>query len=188
MPPARVGMTQSNMSMPRAMACEHVLRRADPHQITRTILRQQRRRGLDHGEHRRLPLAHRKATDGIAVEADRDQRLGASLAQIGIDAPLHDAEQGLARLGQLETRASIARPSAATAPSRSSASSCVAGNGRAFVEHHLDIGAEQTLHLDGALRRERDAGAVEMRLEGDAVLLDASGAWRATSPDSRRNR
>ena len=40
---------------------------------------------------------------------------------------------------------------------------------RAFVEHHLDVGAEQALHLDRALRRQRDGRAVDMRLEGDAV-------------------
>ena len=44
---------------------------------------------------------------------------------------------------------------------------------RAFVEHHLDVGAEQALHLDGALGRQRHGGAVDMRLEGDALLVDA---------------
>ena len=40
----------------------------------------------------------------------------------------------------------------------------------AFVELHGDIGAEQDLHFDGALRRQLDHGAVEMRAEGDARL------------------
>ena len=44
---------------------------------------------------------------------------------------------------------------------------------RAFVQHHLDIGAEQALHLDGALRRQLDGRAVDMRLENDAPLVDA---------------
>ena len=48
------------------------------------------------------------------------------------------------------------------------------GKRRAFVEHHLDVGAEQALHLDGALGREQMRGAVDMRLEGHAVLLDAA--------------
>ena len=48
------------------------------------------------------------------------------------------------------------------------------GKRRAFVEHHLDVGAEQALHLDGALGRQQMRGAVDMRLEGDAVLLDAA--------------
>ena len=48
------------------------------------------------------------------------------------------------------------------------------GKRRAFVEHHLDVGAEQALHLDGALGREQMRCAVDMRLEGDAVLLDTA--------------
>ena len=42
----------------------------------------------------------------------------------------------------------------------------------AFVELHGDVGAEQDLHLDGALRRQRDHGAVEMGAEGNALFLD----------------
>ena len=48
------------------------------------------------------------------------------------------------------------------------------GKRRAFVEHHLDVGAKQALHLDGALRREQMRCAVDMRLEGHAVLLDTA--------------
>ncbi len=48
------------------------------------------------------------------------------------------------------------------------------GKRRAFIEHHLDVGTEQALHLDGALRRQRHAGAVEMGLEGDAVFVELS--------------
>ena len=48
------------------------------------------------------------------------------------------------------------------------------GKRRAFVEHHLDVGAKQALHLDGALGREQMRCAVDMRLEGHAVLLDAA--------------
>ena len=48
------------------------------------------------------------------------------------------------------------------------------GERRAFVEHHLDVGAKQALHLDGALGREQMRGAVDMRLEGHAVLLDTA--------------
>ena len=47
------------------------------------------------------------------------------------------------------------------------------GKRRAFVEHHLDVGAEQALHLDGPLRRQLHGRPVDMRLEGDALLVDA---------------
>ena len=44
--------------------------------------------------------------------------------------------------------------------------------GRAFVERHRDVGAEQALDRDRALRGQQMGAAVEMRAEGDAVLAD----------------
>ena len=40
----------------------------------------------------------------------------------------------------------------------------------AFVKLHRDIGAEQDLHLDRALRRQLDHRAIDMRAECDARL------------------
>ena len=44
------------------------------------------------------------------------------------------------------------------------------GQPHAFVELHGDVGAEQDLHLDRALRRQLDHRAVDMGAEGDARL------------------
>ena len=98
---------------------EHILRRAHAHEIARPILRQHRRGHRNGVEHGLLPLANGKPADGIAVEADVLQNSSALLAQVRIDAALHDAEQRLARRGSaFETPASSAPPSASTAPSR----------------------------------------------------------------------
>src|SRR5215471_1954575 len=43
---------------------------------------------------------------------------------------------------------------------------------QAFIELHGDIGAEQTLDLDYPLRRKLDDGAIDMRTEGHAFVLD----------------
>ena len=46
------------------------------------------------------------------------------------------------------------------------------GQRDAFVELHLDVGAEQALDFDGALGRQQVRGAVDVRLEGDALVGD----------------
>ena len=80
--------------MPRATALEEVVGRADAHQVARPVGRQQRRDRLDHVEHHRLRLADREPADGIAVKADRRERVGAErCAQVAVVAALHDAEQ-----------------------------------------------------------------------------------------------
>ena len=44
------------------------------------------------------------------------------------------------------------------------------GDRRAFVELHLDVGAEEALDFNGAFRRQHVARAVDMRLERHAVF------------------
>src|SRR5207302_1565871 len=46
------------------------------------------------------------------------------------------------------------------------------GVGGAFVERHRDIGAEEALNLDRALRGQEMPAAVEMRAERDPFLVD----------------
>ena len=69
---------------------------ADAHQVAGFVLRQHARRVIQHAEHRLLPLAHRKAANGVAVKADLGQRFGRFLAQ-GLRHPaLHDPKQRMA--------------------------------------------------------------------------------------------
>ena len=116
-------------------------------------------------------LADGEAAERIAVEADSGERARARLAQVLIVAALHDAEQRLADGRLLEGALAALGP----AQRQLHGALDLAPLGRqphAFVELHGDVGAEQDLHLDGALRRQLDHGAVEMGAEGDALLLD----------------
>ena len=71
----RVGITQSNMSMPCATAVDQVLRRAHAHQVAR-LVRGQRGAACAPGCAASPPWARPRETPpiGVAVEADLDQR------------------------------------------------------------------------------------------------------------------
>ena len=83
--PARVGITQSNMSMPRATASTISSRRADAHQVARLVGRQRRQVDVEDAQHHRLRLADGKPADGVALEVHRRQRLGRTRAQVRLD-------------------------------------------------------------------------------------------------------
>ncbi len=126
--------------------------------------------GLDHREHHRLRFADREAADGVALEVEVDEGAGALDAEVRQVAALHDAEHRLARLlaeGEL----------AALGPAHGQAHrlldlGALGRQADALVELHLDVGAEQPLDLDGALGAHLIGGAVDMRAEGDAGLVD----------------
>src|SRR5262249_51794660 len=75
---------------------DDILGTADAHQIARVIGGQEIRREIQHAKHLLLALADREAADRIAVEADTGQSLRGFLAEIAIDAALHDAEEMVA--------------------------------------------------------------------------------------------
>src|SRR6202030_3998574 len=118
-----------------------------------------------------LGLADRKPAERIAVEADAGERAGALLAQRLIVAALNDAEQSAARRRLFEGALAALGP-AQRQFHRPIDLAPVGRQPNAFVELHGDVGAEQDLHLDGALRRQIDHGAVEMGAERDALLLN----------------
>ena len=99
------------------------------------------------------------------------QRARGRCAEIGIDAALHDAEQGVAGRAA-EMRRATARAQRIDNCMDARASSGVAGKRRAFVQHHGDGGVQQMLDLDRACRRQTMGATVEMRLEGDAVGVE----------------
>ena len=85
-------------------------------------------------------------------------------------AALHDAEQRPPRLV-------AERDAAALGPAQRQAHGVLdrlvgGGQPHAFVELHLDVGAQKTLDFDGALGRQHMGRAVDVRLEGDAGLVD----------------
>src|SRR5439155_12493803 len=70
---------------------------ADPHEVARLRLGQERRgvrRGL---EHRHTVLADAQAADRIAVEVERDELFARPPAKLGIEAALRDREAKLSR-------------------------------------------------------------------------------------------
>src|SRR6185369_13928572 len=70
-----------------------VIRLAHAHQVARAVLRQHGGSEVERSEHRLLPLAHGKSADGIAVEPDIAQGIGAFPPQALIERALLDAEQ-----------------------------------------------------------------------------------------------
>jgi hypothetical protein len=94
------------------------------------------------------------------------------LAQASIGAALDDAEQGLAGFGNAGKGVLAALGPGKREIDRALDVLARGGQRDALVELHLDVGAEQTLDLDGALRGEQVRGAVDVRLEGDAIFGD----------------
>ena len=125
---------------------------------------------LDHREHVGLRFADRKPADGVSVKAHGDQRPGAFDPERRLDAALHDAEQGPARL-LAKGRLGPLRPAQRQAHGALRLL-CRARQLHAFVELHLDVGAEQALDFHRALRGQFVARPVDMRLEGRALFAD----------------
>ena len=112
-----------------------------------------------------MRFADREAADRVAVKADLDQAPRAGAAQVRHVAALRDAEQHVAGWRGLE-RALAALGPAQRELHRALDIAALRRQPHAFVHLHRDIGAEQPLHLDRALRRQFDLGAVDMRAEG----------------------
>src|SRR6185295_3693657 len=76
-----------------ANGVQDVVRRADPHQVARLVLRQDRRRPLDRLAPEGEGFADRDAADRMAVEVERGEIGGRPLPQVPVSAPLDDPEQ-----------------------------------------------------------------------------------------------
>ena len=95
----------------------------------------------------------------------------ADLAQFGNVAALHDAEQH-APLGRLIECTLGALGPAQRQLHRAFDVVAVGWQPHAFVHLHGNVGAEQALHLDRALRRQLDLRAIDMRAERHRLLAD----------------
>ena len=152
----------------RADRDEEIARRADPHEVARP-LRVEVRRHLGQGcVHRLDGLADREAAEREAVERERAELVGVRAPEVDVRAPLHDAEHGL----PLASRREAARGPAGRLRHRALDLVARRAAGRAHVELHRDVRAEQPLHAHRLLRRERAPRAVEVRAEDEAVLGD----------------
>src|SRR5581483_8278157 len=147
---------------------EHPLRVADPHEVARLLLRQEAGRRGRRLEHRLTVLPHAQPADRVAVEVERDQRLGRTLTQLEVEAALRDREAELARRAR-----QVALP---LGPQRRPPHGLLElrarhAGGRADVEAHRDVGAEPLLHPRRELGREPLGRAVVDRAERDAVVV-----------------
>ena len=166
--PERVGITQSNMSTPRATALDQVERRADAHQVARLVAPAARQRvSSSVSSIASLPLADRQAADGVAREIHRHAAPRPSARRrSAIGAALHDAEQRLpgARCpcSRCASNARLsARPSAATARRRARSPRASAGSAMhsssciwmsAPSRHWISIGALGRQHVRASRR------------------------------------
>ncbi len=123
-------------------------------------------------EHDGLRLADCQPADRVALQMHRRQRFGRAHPQRRIVTALDDAEHRLARL--VAERGLAALGPAQRKIARARDLGRLGGQRHAFVELHLDVGIEQALDLDRALRRQLVDGAVEMRAKSDAALVEFS--------------
>ena len=149
---------------------EDVLRPADPHQVARPVGGQAVRRDL---EGRRGPARGSSPTltpaDGVAVEVERDQGLGALGAEVGVAPPWTIPK----RAWSGRVWASLQRPAQRIVrPTASAIASFDGGQGGAVVEAHRHVGPERLLDRDGPLGGQVEQAAVEVRPERDARLGD----------------
>ena len=155
--PLRVGITQSNRSMPRRIASSKSMRPADAHQVARLVARQQRarrRRGVPYISVGRF--ADAEAADRVAGKIERDQLLGATRRAVPRSSPPCTMANCAwsARVAAARHR-SAQRTLRRMASRRSPRASCRQGDD--VVEHHGDVAAEVFLNGDGPLGRELDA-------------------------------
>ena len=115
-------------------------------------------------------LADADAADGVAVEVERDEGLGALGAEVGVASPLDDPEEGL--VGPACAPPCTAWPSGSSGRRRRRSPPCSAGKRRAVVEAHRDVGPEVLLDRDGAFGGQLEQAAVEVRAERHARLGD----------------
>ena len=163
-------MTQSNWSTPSADRFDQRRRVADAHQVPRPVGRQVGEGGGQRRQHLGPGLADAEPADAVAVEVE----LGRS------PAPTRRAARRPMPPWTMPNSAWSSRRWAARAwlgPRRRALDRQPdhvwrRRQRRADVEHHLDVGAEQLLHADGALRREPVGRAVVGAAEGDAVVVD----------------
>jgi hypothetical protein len=90
----RVGITQSNISMPRAIL-ENIFGSTHPHQVTGLVFGQDIRYHFRHGVRFLGWFAHRQPPDGIALSFKGCDYLGRFSAEVGVGTALYNGEKRL---------------------------------------------------------------------------------------------
>ena len=112
---------------------EDVLRAADAHQVARPVLGQKVGRDGEGLADLVAPLADADAADGVAVEIEGQQGLGALGAEVGVRPPLNDPEERL--IGAACAPPCSAPAQAIVRPTASAISSCEAGSAGQWSRH-----------------------------------------------------
>ena len=119
-------------------------------------------------QHLRLRLADTHTADGVTIKIHFDQRFCALLAQRGIVAALHDAENFLSV--RARQRATLARPANGALDSEA-----LLFRGRivrrTFVKNHRDVGAKHALDFHGFFRADKQKRTIQVRTKFHAVFL-----------------
>ncbi len=128
---------------------EQVVGRADAHEVMRLVVGQVRHDLLDHGQHHRLRLADGEAADGIAGKSMAARALALATRRSGWSPPWTMPNSA-------RPRAALRRAARALRPAQRQLHRLVDGGAlvgqrHAFVELHLDVGAEEALDLHRAL-------------------------------------
>ncbi len=149
---------------------------AEAHGVARLVFWEKGFGILDGGEHFVFGFADGDAADGVAVEIEIDELTGGKLAEVGVGAALHDAEVELAS-GAAGGLVGFDPVLASFSPAGGKRGGifgvfALAGIGRAFVEKHRDVRAEDRLDFHALLGAEHHAGAVEVALELHAFFGD----------------
>ena len=157
----RVGATQSNWSTPRATASSMPDRVAHPHQVPGPVGGEVGDRGGQRLEHGRAGLPHRQAADAVAVEVRGPRCARALSSRRPGSVPPWTMPNSAWPSGRASSRSVAAPgPGGPRAPCARRPRRSTSGGGRqggADVEHHLDVGPDQALGLDGRLRGQPDA-------------------------------
>ncbi len=150
---------------------EQVVDLADPEQVLRGLLRQQRRRHCQHAPHLLL-VAPEGAADRDPVDTGLGDPLGGLAPQILVDAALDDPKYGLALGSVIAVPGEAAVEPAVGALGRASGVVAVGVEGGALVEDEGDVGAERRLHAHRDLGRDEQLRAVAVGVEAGALLGD----------------
>ena len=147
---------------------EQIDRSSYAHQITRSILRQNRIDQLDHFIHYRSWLTYCQSANRIAIRIKLLHELCRTGPQIRIGTPLNDREQGLImaifRLGLFVLIKATLQPTWRPLP-RLLGITVLRITRRAFIECHHDIGSYTALNIDHILRRKHMQWSVDVRME-----------------------
>ena len=145
---------------------------AQTHEISGLIEREEIHARIKAGEHLAAILPHTQAANGVTVEADLGHLASGLFAQRFVSTALHDAELALAAccVGMVEEGGPTSFRPSAGAFDRTAHNAEVGDRRRADVEHHLDVGTDLGLDIDGAFRGEEVGRAVVGRFERGAVV------------------